>query len=128
MTCRPGLLSEPESRPIRDAAGTTTATTAQVTPRLGCRLFGGRPRGHCEPRRFARCPPRPRRPAVMRRPPRSTGHGVRVAMRDAPLTLLAAVDLRGPQRVGARLAVDGSRGVLQADGIGHVADHVVRER
>jgi hypothetical protein len=37
----------------------------------------------------------------------STGHGVPVAMRDPPLTLLATVYLRGPQGVRARLAVDG---------------------
>src|SRR4029079_1903696 len=58
----------------------------------------------------------------------STGHGVPMTMRDPPVTLLAAVDLRGPQGVRARLAVDGGRGVLQAGGIGHVADHVIREQ
>ena len=51
-----------------------------------------------------------------------------MTMRDPPLTLLAAVDLRGSQGVRARLAVDGGRGVLQAGGVGDVADHVVREQ
>ena len=51
-----------------------------------------------------------------------------MAMRDPPLTLLATVNLRGPQGVRACLAVDGNRRVLEGGGVGHVPDHVVREQ
>jgi hypothetical protein len=68
-----------------------------------------------------------RRRAVIRGDVSSTGHGVPMAMRDPPLALLATVNLRGPQGVRARLAVDRGRGVLEAGGVGHVPDHVVRE-
>ena len=55
------------------------------------------------------------------------GDGVTVAMGDPPRALFAAVHLGSPQGIGARLAVDGRRGVLKASRLGHVADHVVRQ-
>ena len=59
---------------------------------------------------------------------RSVGDGVPVAMRDPPLTLLATVNLSGPQAVGARLPVYGSRDVLEAGCVGHVPDDVGRDQ
>ena len=55
------------------------------------------------------------------------GDGVTVAMSNPPRALFAAVHLGSPQGIGARLAVDGRRGVLEASRIGHVANHVVRQ-
>jgi hypothetical protein len=49
---------------------------------------------------------------------------VRVAVRDLPLPILAAIDLRHPERVLPGLAVDGGPRVLVADGVGHVPVHV----
>src|SRR6476619_1807597 len=43
-----------------------------------------------------------------------------------PFAALATVHLCGPQGVGARLTVDGRRSALEADGVGHVAHHVIR--
>jgi len=59
------------------------------------------------------------------RPP-SVSDGVAVAVSDLPLAVLAPVHLGGPQGVGARLTVDGGRGVLQAGGIRHVAHDIER--
>ena len=58
----------------------------------------------------------------------SVSHGVRMAMGDPPLALLATVDLGCPQAVGARLALDRGRGVLEARGVGQITDHVVGEQ
>lgn len=49
-------------------------------------------------------------------------------MGDPPHALFASVHLGSPQGIGARLAIDGCRGVLKARGIGHVTDHVVRQQ
>jgi hypothetical protein len=56
----------------------------------------------------------------------SLGHGVAMPMGHPPLAGLAPVHLRGAQRVGARLTVDGGRRVFKAGGVGHVAHHVIR--
>src|ERR1700733_1030095 len=47
-----------------------------------------------------------------------------MAVGNPPLTGFAAVHLGGPQRVGARLAVNRDRDVLQAGRVGHVACYV----
>src|SRR5882724_5250567 len=49
---------------------------------------------------------------------------IRVAVRDLPLPILAAIDLRHPERVLPGLAVDGGPRVLVTDGVGHVPVHV----
>ena len=56
----------------------------------------------------------------------SASHGVAMPMGHLPLALFAAVHLRCTKRVAARLPVDRRRAVLQAGGIGHVAQNVVR--
>src|SRR5262245_308755 len=63
---------------------------------------------------------------VVARSMRSLCQGVSVAMGHPPLAGLAAVHLGSPQGVGARLTVDGGRGVLKTGCISHVAGHVVR--
>src|SRR5688500_14000870 len=50
-----------------------------------------------------------------------------MAVRDLPLAILAAVDLRGPQLVATGFTADRRLGVLVGNGVGHVADHVSRD-
>src|SRR4029453_3495300 len=59
-------------------------------------------------------------------PSRSWGRaeGVTVSVRDPPASVLAPVDLRHTERVGAGLTVHGYGAVLQAGGVGHVANNV----
>ena len=54
----------------------------------------------------------------------SSGCRVAMAVGNPPLAGFAAVHLGGPQRVGARLAVNRDRGVLPARRVGHVARYV----
>src|SRR4051794_9867451 len=49
-------------------------------------------------------------------------------MGDLPPAVLAAVHLRRAEGVAARLSADRRRSVLEAGGIGHVADDVVRQQ